>query len=65
MVQKFCCDRCGKEIPEGEYESMRFQGWVYYSDRPQVKMDGDLCSSCARSFKEWLRPPQTEGQEEM
>lgn len=55
MTSKRFCDRCGKEIPEGANGAMEFQGRVYYNDRPQVKMKGDLCRCCTKSFEEWVQ----------
>lgn len=54
---KYICDKCGQEIP---YIGQKgFVGINHYSRatyRDQVyKKSFDLCASCERKFREWLK----------
>lgn len=64
---KYICDKCGQEIP---YIGQKgFVGINHYSRatyRDQVyKKSFDLCASCEKKFRKWLKTKDTPTPEEM
>ena len=54
---KYICDKCGKEIPFIGQKG--FVGIMHYCSKGQrdgnYKHDFDLCKSCEKKFREWLK----------
>ena len=59
-IEKFFCDRCGKEYSEDGrikhpyYIKVRTKSVITkWDDRRQRFIYADICKSCAESFNEW------------
>lgn len=54
---KYICDKCGQEIPF--VGQKRYVGIMHYCSKGQrdgnYKHDFDLCKSCERKFRRWLK----------
>ena len=54
---KYKCDKCGKEIPFIGQKG--FVGIMHYCSKGQrdgnYKHDFDLCASCEKKFRKWLK----------
>ena len=71
VIEKYYCDRCGKETdklhyPELHLKIKRFRRkrlvTAWNSDYGQYE-PCDLCKACAESFDEWWNAPHQKGDE--
>lgn len=53
---QYVCDKCGKSIPYTYQKG--FEVYKYYKQNKydySIKKDFDLCKSCEKEFREWLK----------
>lgn len=53
---KYVCDKCGEVIPYTYQKG--FEIYKYYKQNKydySIKKDFDLCKSCEKKFRDWLR----------
>lgn len=56
----YICDKCNKKIEYGYRQGIKV--YKYYSYDPKTygpKKDFDLCASCEKKFRKWLKEKNT------